>query len=1063
MNIQNEIGNDLENKFNSNIKYNNKIFIILMILNFTVSYTFLEILIDICFGPPNLFHEYSINEYYNDYCENRSNEYYDFLCTNKYYKYNLKKSKFIWILTDGTASNQLLEIYNNEKYKIASFYVEVDDVTYKHTNELYSTLITGKHNRNYNGLAVEGDHIIQQMANAGYKINLRGWDSPMADLTGDRENGINDGKFYHKRFIFNEHEITAFNTFCNITNPFPFLQVSFDRYRYPIPNEVVNDDLLNKIKNIISKKKEILDDKKSRLELYNELDKLFEDNPINLFSKNINDCLKKSFGWEEKENISIIYYTTELDHSNHLFSKYHVNTVLQCYITEKMIIRLMEWIDNHEDYALIVTSDHGGQEFYGQDGIKNHGVDSPGNEAIFFVYTKEIKDHYDELKIKEPYIHMEDENEMIAQILTGINIPFSSRGFPHRLINDDINFFIALKRKEIQLIKLMEKYIEKYKNYENSLKDILEELKNNFSLTKTIIKTYISENLDIYNSKVVEFKDMINSYEKSLFAKQNEIMKIIDNNNRKVKKNYIYFSIIFSVVFIKFIFEIYFLFFRIIDTEKGEVNSAKKKKDYIFNVIIFISFFILSFYSCIRGNDIREGLIIYCFYYSFFICLICFHFSMNIFQFLNNNLKIIVLISCIFFFSLIVQNPSYPDYFLYLKKYLVSFSKNQKFFFNFFIYILLYSYIIIKESIKFTDYNYFVYIFKKKFHLKNLRIYYIIIIILLLIENYFKIDYLVQKPGTTMLIRLNFIFFMILWIISHKTPYKSVYNEENETNMPKYISLEGIDNIDDLHKLDRIKNISENSDNKSFEKNLGKGLPCIKIFYILIYFWISDESEKLFGLIIVLSILELLDYLSEFFNSKIKEFPQRKKKEDKEDLNFREILNYEIDGAKIKNNKNLYLYYFLFYILLQDMFLVINISSFSLMKYSFGIDVDSINRKKLYYAIPFVKGDFYKISKYKINFIILGFFLEKQIYDKNHIGQFELHFSIHKILLGLRINLDIIYFFYQMLININDSMFIELFIYCFINLLLLLMDYIGFIIRIISSLIKEKIFPYFDK
>ena len=110
---------------------------------------------------------------------------------------------------------------------------------------------------------------------------------------------------------------------------------------------------------------------------------------IDLFNFTIDYCLQKSFDWNENEDISILYYTTEVDQFNHIFGKTHIYNVLQMYITEKMIIKLMDWIDSHDDYALIVSSDHGGQEFYGEDSLRNHGEDFPGNEAIFFIYTKE--------------------------------------------------------------------------------------------------------------------------------------------------------------------------------------------------------------------------------------------------------------------------------------------------------------------------------------------------------------------------------------------------------------------------------------------------------------------------------------------------------------------------------------------------------------------------------------------------------------------------------------------------------------------------------------------------
>ena len=69
--------------------------------------------------------------------------------------------------------------------------------------------------------------------------------------------------------------------------------------------------------------------------------------------------------------------------------------------------------------------------------------------------------------------------------------------------------------------------------------------------------------------------------------------------------------------------------------------------------------------------------------------------------------------------------------------------------------------------------------------------------------------------------------------------------------------------------------------------------------------------------------------------------------------------------------------------------------------------------------------------------------MDKGFYDKNYNG-FSMNFLIRKILLSLRIDMDIIFYFYEMLINVNDKLFIDLFIYFFVNISLLILDYLGF-------------------
>ena len=465
----------------------------------------------------NSFKGLNIDEYSNNYCRNKSNEYYDFLCTNKYHRYNIKKSKFIWVMIDGTSFDQLNILNSFEKYKLTSpILINCDEISHKHSNEMHETLFTGKHNKNYfQGNEIQGDNIINQLVNAGYKINFRGWEMPIADILGDNKGKKNENKIFNKKYTVNNmHESITFSTFCNITNPFPFIEIKykFIYYQDSMSNKTLDSLTLQKIQNLIESKKMFLFDGSVKSELYEELDELFSENNIDIFSLDIDDCLKKSFEWNEKENISILYYTTEVDVYNHHNGKAHIHTILNMYINEKMIEKVIDWINTHEDYALIITSDHGGQNFLGEDVIRNHGLDFPGNEAIFFIYSKDLKDHYDELKMPTRYIYMADANEILSQILLDINIPINSQGFPINLLNDSLNGFIALKTKEIQLIQVVESYIKKYSFLKNDLKDLLIGLKEDFSQIDYIIKEYITNDFDNLEESIIkkeEFKILI--------------------------------------------------------------------------------------------------------------------------------------------------------------------------------------------------------------------------------------------------------------------------------------------------------------------------------------------------------------------------------------------------------------------------------------------------------------------------------------------------------------------------------------------------------------------------
>ena len=1049
-----------ENKIMKTSTNYNLYFLIFSIINFFVL-IFSFILFLVFFFSPNSLQGNNINEFSNDYCNDTKNEYYDFLCTNKYYKNKIKKSKFIWILTDGTAADETLLLTNYEKYKITtSFLVNGDDMTYKHTNEMYETLITGKHNRNFIGKEIGYDNIIQQLVNSGYKINYRGWDLPIPRIVGDTKNGKKENKIFNKKYIDDNHEILAFSSFCNITNPFPFIKVSYDDYQNPTPNNNVDDDLLEKIKIIINAFGNHIYSKENKLQLYDKLDKLFKKYPIDLFTISIDDCLKKSFDWNEKDNISILFYTTEVDHYNHLFGRNHIYTVLQMYITEKMIERIMEWIDNHDDYALIVTADHGGQAFYGEDSLRNHGEDYDGNEAIFFIYTKELKDNYDTLKMRERHIYMTEESTIIPQILLNISIPINSRGFPQQIIDDDINNFISLKMKEIQLIKLIERYIEKYKNYEKSLKDILNELKSNFTFIQTVINEYIADDLHIYTQKEESFKKLLLIYQNSLKKRQEEIIKIINKKNKSAG-NIILFILLFIIIFIKFCFENHFLFFKILNTDKADVSSGKNRKWYFLNIFVFQFFYIFWFYGSIANIDLNIGIIVYCFYYGYYISIVLFHLIFNILRldWKKNKTKIVFLVGSVFCFTVLSQNLSYSDCFYYLKRNFTYFSKLSLIgidLFSFYIFLLFY---IAREMFRYHEKKYFISFCKKKIYLSSLYFVYFAYIITLFIEDCTKKDCYEQNMGNRVFVWFNFIFFIFFWIESHFTVYEERTKTEERIVNVDINNLENNEN--DLQSKDAVlnknKNIgnSENMNIRNAEQKFlndikVQGLPQIKLFLVLLYSWVSEETQKLYGLIIFLPFLEIFNYLSNDYHSKLNDIIYKNKNFNLEEVRSEDSsntnVNNEIQNEEKKNKKqhNYYLFYFFFYITMQDMFLVANQSAFALMKYSYGLETDSPQKNKFVYVLKFLKVVLLNVSKYKYMFIVLGFFLEKGIYDKYNNQQYSLDFLIRKIILAFRINLDLIYFFYIMLVEVNDQIFIDLFVYCIANISLFVLDYIGF-------------------
>ena len=995
----------------------------------------------------NSFKGNNIDEYSNNYCQNKSNEYYEFLCTTKYYKYNIKKSKFIWIFTDGTAIDQLNILNNFDKYKLASpILISGDEVTYKLTDEMHETLITGKHNKNYKGNEVQGDNIFKQLANAGYKINFRGWSRPVADLVGDKKGGQNENKIFNKKFIDNEHEEIAFSSFCNITNPFPFIKSRYIDYQDSKSDKELNPIIIQKLQNLIESKKKFLFDNLSKTELYEELDEIFSDNNIDLFSLDINDCLKKSFEWDDKENISVVYYTTEVDEFNHRNGKAHIQTILHVYITEKMIEQIIKWIDQHEDYALIITSDHGGQIFFGEETMRQHGIDFPGNEAILFIYTKELKEHYDELKMQKRIIHMFDANEIISQILLNINIPLNSKGFPINLFNDSMNHFIALKAKEIQLIQKIEKYVKKYPIFESELNDLLIGLKDDFSRINYILKEYITndyDNLEEHLVKKEELKFLLKKNEKFLGQIQYQLLKILYSKDRSIL-NMIIMSFIIIFLLVKLFFEYRIIIFKFVQHNNFFLSFLL--------INIYFAFVVLStiiiWYKTYYRNNLRNPILLYAIYLIFgFVIIVLLN---NYFRNRNiypNNQKIWILIISIIIYSLFCRIISYSIYNFNIKKYFMTCSRLERASINFVtFYFFMFCYIF-KEIGRFK--KIYINIFSKKICIAPFLIYFFMLFNIFF-EDITKENYFKQNSTNQILVIINIACFGISLILSYK-----FYFEEKIEEITGEVSIAESTNSQNKEKLEIVqsnKNLNNIVINNPLEKNFPQNLvdneeknkktyytrtknnfPFMKIYFILIFFWISDESEKLFGLIFI-AFLEVLEYLSNYFYKEIKEISRKNKY----------IKNY--------NEQNLLIHYYIYYIIIQDMFLISNEITFATTKYSFGFESDKPQGVKAANISKNLYRLIMNIAKYRYNFIIMGFFMKKEInnyYKDKNI--FSLDFMARKVILGMRIGLYIHYLFSQILIYMKDELFSDLFVYGLVNFSLYIFDYffsgIGYIIK----------------
>ena len=1126
MNEKKENSNSLDKsdkilKKGSRCNYNNiYIFLSILLMNIFFLSFFLIFGVFLLLNP-NVFQGRNIDDYYNDYCrKNKNGEYYDLVCTNKYFKYNYKKKKFIWIMTDGTAYDQLVELHHLHKFRITTSFKVVGD-KFKITDELHQAIITGKRNRNYFGSNIDFDNILQQIIDSNYKLNYRGWTRPIPSIIGENNGGIKENHFFYKKFIDNGREFLNFYSFCNYTNPFPFLKLYFDSYQNSDHLKNTYYNYSEEVKHLI---KRITDDNNylennvSKEIFFEELDNFFDENPIDLLTINISNCLEKSFEWNENEDISILYYTTELDHFNHLFGKKHYYSILNSYLTEKMIFKLMNWIDENPDYALIITTDHGGQKFYGEDLLRNHGEDIPGNEGIFYIYTKELKDNYEELNVKEKLIDIKDESALIPQILYDINIPIYSEGVPYQIVNDNILAYSALKAKEIQLISLIDGYIHKYGNKYNNLLKIRKKLNQSLSQFEYIKNNYFYNST---NNSPKLFKNVISENLEKIKQQQKRIINKIKRKNRTFE-NIIIFVLILVFMLIKSGIEITYLIRRIFNNYFNSIQFKENQKTLLIIAIIITIFLILLPFTIpyiFYDVNINDKLV-------FFVLgpLLCSIINIVLVFYLFNRKKIfnekyktkiyyfIFILFGIFFFTLFTH---YSYCFYSIKEYYSKFGKGR--ISNI---VIIYPMFIGEIIYEMNKYKKLFYYFGGERKIKAIYIMIIINGLFLLFVFIQDMTCNLYHSGQILLNSIaNFIVFILLLINLLISNFLLFTKEEKQLNNDKKLDLslnssrstfeendkninsKKLENAQTNINNNNIKNKKEDKINFSRtnliqqaqktndyiimnnisplkDKNIQankriycvNGLPGIKLCLVNLCFWLSDESERIYLVLLFLPFLEYFDYLADFFYSKILDlffFPYEKNYS----LSSRINLDNAIDLSGILENTNsfpkghkgadLYIASFVFFILTHNTFIHLVHVIFLLTQRSYEYCFSMRQLQKVIFA-RFLKALVNYVGKYKFSFAVIGYIITRRILIKNKkINDFTIVYTIPRILLFIRINFDLIIVSSFTLVDVNNEIFIHLLMLSLIDLFMEAVDIIGLLISQIIYFIYKLSLPKF--
>ena len=719
----------------------------------------------------------------NDYCQRidslSDNKLDRYACENKF-----KKEKIIFLLIDSLPYDVLLNLRQFNKSKISNFF-RGQGIEYKQSGALFETILNGKFSRNY--LAsneMKMDNLQKQFINAKIDAFYKVQDFPIYGL-------LNKSLINQKLFEKHKGEESPLYLFCDIDvgPPSQFGKEVSDNY---------NDETGYYFKEGLNQ--EILYSKANE-----KLDTHFKK-----MKSQFNKCLKS------KNFSSYIFYSDTLDHINHCTQRKSPRATYAVYFIEKIVQELIEWInEEHPEYALALVSDHGGQTYYGEDTLCNHGCNHLGNEAVFFVYTKELGENYDKYHIKyengeAPIVSLNDFVCVFASVLKDFNYPLETTCTPRYIGNDKLIYFSSIKLKEFQLKQYVEKLARKYQN-------LREEYTNKYEsrLKSNKFNEYFKDLNSIYTADESFYEE----YKDYLMNIQNELLQDVVKSGQ----NLLYFTT-FYIILALFIFGLLYHLRRLIIITREKIFKEIKRNEeknnpfltklgkyaYIIELILLIEPIICIIYNNSLNISYYISLSVWFKFFALFFLII----SVMFFHKINkqNYKKLLFNIAFILILHLIGTNVKF---FTSLDKYF--FTQKRVDFLKIY---LTYPLLLIYGFIEFYSQRNSYFIFTKKCKIRYL---YIIIPYLLLLsyyilsfDFYLNINNPMHSPHDILILRI--IYWMTFFILLFIKPFE--YKKE-ENNLPKNVLI---------------------GENKS--RLISSDIINIKLFFFVMIIFICIELER---------------------------------------------------------------------------------------------------------------------------------------------------------------------------------------------------------------------------
>ena len=504
------------------------------------------------------------------------------ICRNKF-----KKRKFLWLLIDGLAYDQLFLLGKNDYYsshtsktpqntngsahsalnksylpknstaKASNFLLfRTQNFDFKQSGSAHEQLLTGKNSKDVAPLPIKEDSLIRGFNRNGYKIAYTGSTFPLLEIFGKKD-------FWKVNVVEYEHYATQ--NFCR----FDLLEAEKDKFYKTLVKEISFG--------IDSHLKEGLNVADIYTKLSNHIEQKYNKSLYDIYSP----CLSDLFSYEGFD--SYMYYTSKIDHNSHFYDKYATPNILNVFFVETLFEQLKNWVRNgHEDYAVILSSDHGSQSYNGEDLLCLHGCNEEGNEGVIAVYTKEMEESGLYPNLTQNPIDLKDSADILSQFFEDINIPLETQGVPRFIFNDKTFKFATIKSKEKQLLALIEAYFEKAPENKMRLKNTYEKLKES-EFGKEVKSVGDVEKMS---------EEFFDSYLKEIIQCQNEVLEEL----KRQKKSSIFYilKLFLPMTGITYV--------AVVNTKFlcGEIRSLSKKvnnnkQKYYEGLILFLLFLIVNF------------------------------------------------------------------------------------------------------------------------------------------------------------------------------------------------------------------------------------------------------------------------------------------------------------------------------------------------------------------------------------------------------------------------------------------------------------------------------------